>query len=407
MLNSDFGNTVIMDLGTSTVKLGYSGQIEPQMILPSYVSSDLQPNADGTIYPPGIEDLTSYIGLDVKSATKYKSAFMGHGMIQNFDLFSVFLNLVPSLMGYDSRTTPVLITDPIFNPPESRQRIGEIFFETLDCPALSIQPQPVCSILSGLNTNKSKSVSGLVVDCGDGSMQINPVYEGYPILSQTSQIPMAGKDVTFYLTNILRNREKIPANVAFELAQKYKENECYVCSDPIKELSKYDQTPAKYFTQVEYKASDGKKYSFQTGHERFMVGEFFFNPDIINADYKKALSTIIIETVYKCPVDTRRALFGNINLSGGSTMFKNFDRRLEKEIKEQLEERFGQMERITGFKSNIPEINIPKNKMQKYRVFAGGCVLADKSIFPKIAITKDIYNEYGSSVFRQSAKINP
>ena len=79
------------------------------MILPSYVSSNLEPNKDGTMNPPGIEDLTSYIGLDVKSASKFHTPFMGHGMIQNFEYFSVFLNLVPSLMGFDSRTTPVLL----------------------------------------------------------------------------------------------------------------------------------------------------------------------------------------------------------------------------------------------------------------------------------------------------------
>ena len=34
------------------------------------------------------------------------------------------------------------------------------------------------------------------------------------------------------------------------------------------------------------------------------------------------------DVIQACPIDTRRALYGNVVLSGGSTMFKNFGRRL-------------------------------------------------------------------------------
>ena len=41
------------------------------------------------------------------------------------------------------------------------------------------------------------------------------------------------------------------------------------------------------------------------------------------------LPDVIDRVVQGCPIDTRRALYGNITLSGGSTMFKHFGHRIQ------------------------------------------------------------------------------
>ena len=37
--------------------------------------------------------------------------------------------------------------------------------------------------------------------------------------------------------------------------------------------------------------------------------------------------------IQKCPIDTRRKLYSNIVLSGGNTVFKDFGRRLQRDVK--------------------------------------------------------------------------
>lgn len=37
--------------------------------------------------------------------------------------------------------------------------------------------------------------------------------------------------------------------------------------------------------------------------------------------------------ILKCPIDTRRGLYKNIVLSGGSTMFKRFGDKLQRDLK--------------------------------------------------------------------------
>lgn len=54
--------------------------------------------------------------------------------------------------------------------------------------------------------------------------------------------------------------------------------------------------------------------------------------------------------IQQCPIDVRRGLYENIVLSGGSTMFKDFGRRLQRDIKKISEYRLTMSEQITGFK---------------------------------------------------------
>merc|ERR1712216_334734 len=57
------------------------------------------------------------------------------------------------------------------------------------------------------------------------------------------------------------------------------------------------------------------------------------------SDFLKPLPVLIDETIQQCPIDTRRGLYGNVVLSGGSTMYRDFDRRLKKEIKRHVDKR--------------------------------------------------------------------
>jgi actin-related protein 3 len=54
----------------------------------------------------------------------------------------------------------------------------------------------------------------------------------------------------------------------------------------------------------------------------------FFNPEIIDQKYRESVDALVDKVIQLCPIDTRRKLYGNIALSGGSTLFKGFKERL-------------------------------------------------------------------------------
>ena len=56
----------------------------------------------------------------------------------------------------------------------------------------------------------------------------------------------------------------------------------------------------------------------------------------------------------KSPIDYVTRLYGNIILSGGSTLFKNFDRRLEQEVRRRVKDRY----KAKGLEGKEPEVKV-------------------------------------------------
>jgi len=98
------------------------------------------------------------------------------------------------------------------NTPENREYTAEIMFETFNVPGLYIAVQAVLALCASLltkqdaTTGKNASVTGTVIDSGDGVTHIIPVVEGYVIGSCIRHIPLAGRDVTNFILQQLRDR---------------------------------------------------------------------------------------------------------------------------------------------------------------------------------------------------------
>ncbi|CAH1453547.1 unnamed protein product [Lactuca virosa] len=67
--------------------------------------------------------------------------------------------------------------------------------------------------------------------------------------------------------------------------------------------------------------------------------QIFFNPEIYDKDFTTPLPAVIDSCIQSAPIDTGRALYNNLVLSGGSTMFKHFQRRLQLETKKIVDAR--------------------------------------------------------------------
>jgi len=64
-----------------------------------------------------------------------------------------------------------------------------------------------------------------------------------------------------------------------------------------------------------------------------MAPDVFFHPEFVNKDYREPIDMIVDHAILTSPIDTRTSLYANIVLSGGSTLFKNFDKWLEQEVR--------------------------------------------------------------------------
>jgi len=228
-------------------------------------------------------------------------------------------------------------------------------FETFNVPGLYIAVQAVLALAASWTSKnvKERTLTGTVIDSGDGVTHVIPVAEGYVIGSSIKHIPLAGRDMTAFVQQLMRERsEPIPPAESMEVAKRVKEQYSYVCPDIVKEFSKYDSEPSKWFkTYTGVNSITKKPYTVDVGYERFLGPEIFFNPEIFSSDFLTPLPKVVDDTIQTCPIDVRRGLYKNIVLSGGSTMFKDFGKRLMRDVKRSVDYRIKRSEELSGGKS--------------------------------------------------------
>jgi actin-related protein 3 len=296
------------------------------------------------------------------------------------------------------------------NAPENREYLAEIMFETFNVPGVYIAVQAMLALVASWDFAKAEktSLSGTVIDSGDGVTHILPLSDGYVIGSSIKHIPIAGRDITNFIQALILEREGnvIPSSERFDTAKKIKENFCYVCRDLVKEYKAYDDDPAKMikkFTGME--GVTKKSFTTDVGYERFLGPEVFFNPEIFSSDYLTPLPKAVDEVIQSCPIDTRRGLYANIVLSGGSTMYKDLDKRLQRDIKRVVDNRIKRSEELSGGKLKaVPlTVEVKAHKRQRYAVWFGGSMLATIPQFYDQCHTKKQYDEEGPSICRYNA----
>ena len=172
--------------------------------------------------------------------------------------------------------------------------------------------------------------------------------------------------------------------------------------------------------------STGANWTCDVGYERFLGPEIFFNPEIFSSDFTTPLPDVVDESIVKCPIDVRRGLYKNIVLSGGSTMFKDFGRRLQRDIKRNVDLRMQMnISRLSGLTSVVApppaiDVNVISHHMQRYAVWFGGSMLAStvslsmlcslivrtndylQPEFYRVCHTKAQYDEEGPRIARHS-----
>jgi len=218
------------------------------------------------------------------------------------------------------------------NPPENRENTAEIMFESFNCAGLYIAVQAVLALAASWTSSKvsDRSLTGTVIDSGDGVTHVIPVAEGYVIGSSIKSIPIAGRDITYFVQSLLRDRGEPDSSL--KTAERVKEEYCYVCPDIVKEFSRFDKEPDRFLKHT-VKSPNGRSVTVDVGYERFLAPEIFFNPEIYSSDFLTPLPTVVDGVIQSSPIDVRRGLYKNIVLSGGSTLYKDFGRRLQRDIK--------------------------------------------------------------------------
>jgi actin-related protein 3 len=405
---------VVIDNGTGYTKMGYSGNYEPNFIVPSLIANVADKKG---AKKDDVQDLDFFIGEEaaVKRADYNLDYPVRQGVVANWDRMEQFWQrAIYQYLSCDPEEHFFMTTEPPLNTPENRENTAEVFFETFNVPGLYIAVQAVLALCASLLTKSDKSskgqVTGTVIDSGDGVTHTIPVVEGYVIGSCIKHIPLAGRDVTNFMMNTLRDRQESIINVpdfALEIAKKIKEKFCYVSPDLVKEYEKYDKEPSRFREFKVKNPKDKKEYTIDVGYERFLGPEIFFSPEIFSSDFTDPLPDVVDKCIQACPIDARRPLYNYITLSGGSTMFKHFVKRLERDVKRKVKQRWDYTAKKYPDLALKPiPVNVVTHPFQRFAVWFGGSMLASQPEFLGYFHTKAEYQEKGPRIARSNPVFN-
>ncbi|KAI9926517.1 actin [Aspergillus wentii] len=349
---------LVIDAGTSYIKVGFSGDDAPRGLFPSVVGHGSENPAVGDEAVSHRDNLELTHPIENGHVTSWNDM----EKILNYAFYKV-LQQAPE-------EHPILLAESVFNSKQNREKAAQMLFEIFNAPSIYIIPDAVLSLY------QSGRTTGVVIDIGSTSTRVVPIVEGKCVSNAVSHVDIGGEHVTSYLQQQLGGT--FYARDQFELReilQNMKAQLCFVAGD-FDEISTYADTSSDIDT--EYNLPDGETITL--GADRFRAPEVLFRPDMLGLNFA-GIHTAVVNSIGQCPGNVQETLYSNIVLSGGTALLPGMRERFSIEL--------------AGLAGRSVEVAAPANA---YTAWLGGTIVASSSSFEGLWLSKEGYDESGPAI---------
>eukprot|EP01080_Neovahlkampfia_damariscottae_P002723 gene2723-3919_t len=295
-------NSFVVDVGSDTIRIGYSGDKKPKRQILNFLASQKEEEKEKKYK-------SFYIGkdfLDIKEKCKFDISYpMEKGLIRDFDKMTQIFEKTFNTVGVDNGDK-FLLSDSHLTPKKDRETITQYIFEDVSASMFYLMKIPSMTMYSTGNQ------SGLVLNSGADHTNTVAVYEGFILPQSSFSTDIGGRTIT---NSIINHLSKFNFCSVDRIPRDIKEKLCYISPyDTSKDLKEYvlpDSTSISLedvssFTECLFNGIDSKNTSIQE----------ILNKSILSLDQQSI-----------CEEFSR-----NLVLSGGNCLLKGFEDRLLSEM---------------------------------------------------------------------------
>ncbi|KAG6446951.1 actin [Manduca sexta] len=358
---------VVIDNGSYSIKAGFSCDNHPVSIFRTVVG---RPNYLQGSY--GKQHYDVYIGDEAiaKITDLEFSRPVVNGRIVHWDnMERIWHHVFYRELKVAPEDRSVILGCACTTPMDEKIKCCEVFFETLNAPALCVQSQSVLSLYgSGYTT-------GISVDLGYDTTDINPVYEGGLLSYAHIQTGLAGAQISDFIEHQLAERKLELGVHTPSIIEGIKRDCMYVTEDA--SMSRRDYKKA-------YPLPSGEE--IHVCQEAFLAAELMFQPDLVMG--RKSgflpLQEGVVMAAMKCDSELRPEMFDAIVPCGGLAPTPGLFKRLALEVED--------------------IINRPVNVLTSPESYAvswlGGATFAGMADSKKMWVHKRQYEDHGARIVR-------
>ena len=362
--------SIIRDVGSGLMKVGFSGEDGPRNIFNSIVGI---PKMAGL--KVGMEQKERYVAEEAISNAEFMNFYspIQRGEVVDWDKFETLMHyLLYNQIEVVPEDMSVLITETPLSSKKNRSKISELLFEKFNVQKCHIANS---SMLGLFSYGKS---SGIVLDCGYNITSTVPVYEGFPLVYASQKINLGGEDLSNKLYDIIKGKlDKTYKTIKGKLlSEDIKDKLGYVSMDIKQEGEKIEQ---------KYILPDSKELTL--GNELFEVNEILFNPG--ENPELKSVTNMVVDSLNLCDDDVKKEINESVCLIGGTTLMKNFSERLRLELSDNKD--FGMY-------------NMAPAPERQFSAWIGGSIMSSLDNFQYLWVSKEEFDENGKSLVAIDSK---